>query len=133
MALTDFAENKVQGALFGGAALGAPATWYIALFTAAPNDAGGGTEVTGGAYARVAVTNDQTTGFNAPSGGLVDNKNAINFPTPTAGWGTVTHVGKFDASSGGNLWEYVALTASKTINIGDIVSFAAGAFDSTAD
>jgi hypothetical protein len=95
--LTNFAENKVVDALFRGQALGAPATWHIALDTVACTEAGGGTEVTGGSYARVAVAaslanwaGTQSAGSTVVSsgtGGTTSNNAVITFPTPTAGWG----------------------------------------------
>src|SRR5690242_11433971 len=137
-ALTDYAENKIIDALFRGQSLGAPATWYIGLFTANPTDTGGGTEVTGGSYARVSVTaslanwaGTQAAGSTTASsgtGGTTSNNVVITFPAPTANWGVVTGFGLFDASSAGNLWEYAALTVNKTINNGDAApSFAIGA------
>lgn len=137
-ALTNFAENKIIDALLRAQAIGTPATWYVGLFTAAPSDTGGGTEVSGGSYARVAVTaslanfaGTQSAGSTTASsgtGGTSSNNGAITFPAPTANWGVVTHFGIFDASSGGNLWIWGALTVSKTINNGDAApSFAAAA------
>lgn len=137
-ALTNFAENKVIDALMRAQAIGTPATWYVGLFTAAPSDTGGGTEVSGGSYARVAVTagltqwagtqGAGTTTASSGTNGTTSNNAAITFPAPTASWGTVTHVGIFDASTAGNLWVYTALTASKTVNNGDPApSFAAAA------
>ena len=137
-ALTDYAENKVIDAMIRAQALGAPATWYVALYTACPTDSTGGTEVTGGSYARVAVTSSlanwagtQSAGSTTASSGTngtTSNNNAITFPAPTANWGTVTCWGIFDASSAGNLWIYSTLTVNKTINNGDAApSFAAGA------
>jgi hypothetical protein len=136
-ALTNFAENKVIDATLRAQAIGTPATWYVALYTACPTDTGGGTEVTGGNYARVAVTAGLTqwagtqsagsTTASSGTGGTSSNNAAINFPTPSASWGTVVCWGLTDASSAGNLWIYSALTVNKTINIGDTVSFAAGA------
>lgn len=137
-ALTNFAENKVIDALLRAQAIGTPATWYVALFTAAPSDTGGGTEVTGGSYARVAVTAGLTqwagtqsagsTTASSGTGGTSSNNAAVTFPAPTASWGTVTHFGIFDASTAGNLWVWGALNTSKTINNGDAApSFAAGA------
>lgn len=136
-ALTNFAENKIIDALLRAQSIGAPATWYVGLFTAAPSDTGGGTEVSGGSYARVAVTaslanfaGTQSAGSTTASsgtGGTSSNNGAITFPAPTASWGTVTHFGLFDASTSGNLWIWGALNASKTINNGDAApSFAAG-------
>ena len=125
-ALSDYAENKIIDAIFRAQALGAPATLYVGLFTATPSDTGGGTEVTGGSYARVAVTGSlanwagtQSAGSTIASsgtGGTTSNNAAFTFPAPTANWGVVTSFGLFDASTVGNLWVYAALTTSKTIN-----------------
>ena len=140
--LTDFAENKLVDAIFRGQASGLPATWYVALFTAAPNDAGGGTEVTGGSYARVAVTaslanfaGTQSAGSTTASsgtGGVTSNNNAVTFPVPSANWGSITHFALMDAVSGGNMWIHGALTVAKTVNNGDPApSFAAAALTFT--
>ena len=136
-ALTDYAENKTVDALLRAQAIGTPVTWYIALYTACPTDSTAGTEVTGGSYARVAITaglaawaGTQAAGSTTASsgtGGTTSNNATISFPTPTASWGTVVCWGITDASTAGNIWIYSALTTSKTINIGDSVSFAAGA------
>lgn len=141
-ALSDYLENKILDHVLRGTAYTAPGTTYVGLLTAAPGDAGGGTEVSGGSYARVGVTsssagwnNTQNSGAGASSGtdGTIENAAAINYATPTAGWGTVTHFGVYDAASAGNLLFYAALSASKTINSGDTVSFAAGALTFTID
>lgn len=136
-ALSDFAENKIVDATLRGQAIGAPATWYIALYTACPTDSTSGTEVTVGSYARVAVTaglaqwaGTQSAGSTTASsgtGGTTSNNAVISFPTPTASWGTVVCWAITDASTAGNIWIYSALTTSKTINTGDSVSFAIGA------
>lgn len=136
-ALTDYAENKIVDATLRGQAIGTPATWYVALYTTCPTDSSAGVEVTGGSYARVAVSaalaqwsGTQSAGSTTASsgtGGTVSNNGAITFPTPSAGWGTVVCWGIADASTAGNLWIYSALTTSKTINSGDSVSFSAGA------
>lgn len=78
-------------------------TPWLALFTAAPSDTGGGTEVStsGTGYARV-----NTSGmWGTPSGGpgAVANSTLIAMGTATANWGVVTHWGIYDASIGGNL------------------------------
>lgn len=142
--LTNHAENKFVDALLRGQALGAPATLYFALFTAAADsEAGTLTEVSGGSYARVAITASLanfagtqgagTTVASTGTGGQTSNNVAITFPAPTANWGTVTHMAVMDASTGGNAWIVRALTASKTINNGDAApSFAIGAFTFTA-
>lgn len=136
-ALTDFAENKIVDATLRAQAIGTPVTWYVALYTACPTDSLAGTEVTGGAYARVAVTaglaaisgtqGAASTLASTGSTGTVSNNAAITFPTPTAGWLTVVCWGFTDALTAGNIWIYSALTVNKTINTGDAVSFAAAA------
>lgn len=130
-AMTNFAENKVTDAIWRGQALGVPATWYFALFTSDPTETGAaGTEVTGGSYARAplaaSLTNFAgtqgagTTVASSGTGSTTSNNVAINFPTPTANWpGPITHVGVFDAITGGNCWYFGALAASKTVNLGD--------------
>lgn len=142
-ALTDTAENKVVDALLRGQALGAPATFYIGLDTVACTEVGGGTEVTGGSYARVAVTSSlanwagtQSAGSTVASSGTsgtTSNNGVITFPTPSAGWGTVVSVRWWDAASAGNAWICTTLTTSKTINSGDAVSFPAATLTFQAD
>lgn len=135
---TDYLENKQIDHRLRGQAYTPPATVYIGLFTAAPTDAGGGTEVTGGSYARVAVAasmaewaGTQSAGSNTAStgtSGTTSNNSTITFPAPTANWGIITAFGIFDAASGGNLTDYAALTTNKTVNNGDSApSFAPGA------
>lgn len=148
VAMTDFMENKLMDFLFRAQALGitgataaagtGPATLYISLFTVAPTDSTAGTEVSGNAYARVAVTSSLanwagsqgagTTVASSGTGGTTSNNAVVTFPTPTpSGWGTVVAFGIHDASTAGNLLIYSALTVSKTINAGDAVTFPAGA------
>lgn len=138
--LTNHAENKLIDALFRGQSLGAPATLYFSLHTAACSDSSTGTEVTGGSYARQGIAGSLTnfagtqsagsTTASSGTGGTTSNNVAIVWATaPTANWGTVTHIGIFDASTSGNMWLCKALTASKTINNGDPApKFAIGAF-----
>ena len=145
-AFTDTAENKILDWFFRGQALGiagataaagtGPANLYIGLLTANPTDSTAGTEITGNAYARVAVTSSlanwagtqaaASTAASSGTGGTTSNNGIITFPTPTpATWGTVTGVGIYDSLSGGSLLIYSALTASKVINAGDSVTFPA--------
>jgi hypothetical protein len=142
--MTDFAENKVIDAILRGQSLGAPATWHIGLLTASCSDSAGGTEVSGGSYARVAVTaslanwaGTQSSGSTTASsgtGGTSSNNNAITFASPTANWGSITHVAFYDASTGGNIWFCTALTVAKTVNNGDAApSFAAAALTQQID
>tara|TARA_R110002049_G_scaffold228419_1_gene400566 strand:+ start:411 stop:794 length:384 start_codon:yes stop_codon:yes gene_type:complete len=121
---SDYLENKVVGHVFGGSAYTAPSTLYVALYTSAPSDTGGGTEVSGGAYVRKAAA------FTV-SGNEASNTSAIEYPTATADYGTVVAVGVFDASSSGNLLAYGNLTTSKTVSTGDVFRFNASAIDIT--
>lgn len=128
---SDFLELEILDHVFGNAAYSAPATLHVALYTAAPSDTGGGTEVSGNAYARVAVTNNATN-FPAASAGSKANGTAITFPQATpSGWGVVVAFGILDAASGGNLLSWGDLTASKTVDPLDTVSFAIGALTIT--
>jgi uncharacterized membrane protein YfcA len=123
-ALSDYLENKVLDYVLSVAAFTPAATLYVALFTAAPSDTGGGTEVTGGAYARIAVTNNATN-FPAASGGSKSNGTDITFATATADWGTVTHVAVIDAAAAGNYYFWGALDTTRTVKNGDSFKFAA--------
>lgn len=79
---SNYLENALLDHALGGGNYTRPATVYIALFTVAPSDAGGGTEVSGNNYSRAAVTNDATN-FPAASGGAKSNGVAITFATPS--------------------------------------------------
>ena len=124
MSFSDYLETKVLDHVFAGTAYTAPTTLYVALFTAAPSDSGGGTEVSGGGYAR------QTIAFTT-SGDTTSNNAAIEFPTATANYGSVTHVGIFDASTAGNLMAHAALTSAKNIETGDVFRIPSGDLDIT--
>jgi hypothetical protein len=130
--MSDYLEVELRRHIFRTGSFTKPTVLGVALFTAAPSDSGGGTEVSGGSYARVDVP-PLDANWSAPNstGGATANVSAITFPTATADWGTVTHVGIFDATSGGNLLFHGALTASKTVTNGDTFSFAAGALSVT--
>lgn len=119
--MSDYLENKLLDHSTGKTAYTKPDATYCALYTAAPSDSGGGTEVSGGAYARQAVT------WGNAASGTIANSAAIEFPTATASWGAVTHYGIHDASTGGNLLYWGALDESKTVGSGDSVSVAVGA------
>jgi len=122
---TDFMENKIIDHMLRNQAYTPPSTVYVALFTSATSDAGGGTEVSGGSYARQAVT------LGAASGGASENSADITFPQATADWGTITHVGLMDALTGGNMLMHSPLDASKTVNNGDTFKINTGDLDVT--
>ena len=122
---SDFLENKIIDHMLRNQAYTPPSTVYVALFTTATTDAGGGTEVSGGAYARQSIT------LTAASGGASENSADITFPQATADWGTITHVALMDALTGGNMLMHTALDASKTVNNGDTFKINAGDLDVT--
>jgi len=124
VAMSDYLENELLDHVLSASAWSAPATTYIALYTVTPGDAGGGTEVSGGSYARVAYTNN-ITNWPAASGGSKSNANVIDFGTATANWGTIVAVSIMDAATAGNFLFYGSLTASKTVNNGDGFKFLA--------
>ena len=122
---TDYLENKILDHVLRNTAYTSPTTVYVGLFTAAPSDAGGGTEVSGNGYAREAVT------FSAASGGATANSGLITFDTPSGSWGTVTHFGIFDALTTGNLLYWGALSQSELVNTGNVVTIPIGDLDIT--
>ena len=128
MSFSNYLETEILDHVFGAAAYTAPATLYVALHTANPDEDGSGAEVTtvGTAYARQTVT------FTT-SGNTTSNDAAVEFPTATANYGTVSHVGVWDASTAGNLLAYAALSSSKTIETGDVFRIPAGDLDITLD
>ena len=123
--LTDYGESAVANHFFRGVSTTATAA-HVGLLTAAPSESAPGTEVSGGSYARVAA------GFGAPSpAGVIGNASAVVFPTASGSWGTVTHVGLYDAASGGNLLAFKALAASVPVSTGQQPQFASGALTVT--
>jgi len=121
-AKTDYLEDALLNHVLRNTTYTSPTTIYVGLFTTMPSDDGtGGVEVSGGSYARQSVV------FAAPSSGVVANNALVSFPTATGAWGTVLGMGLFDALSGGNLLYFGTLTASKTVGIGDQISFAGSA------
>jgi hypothetical protein len=132
-AMTDYLEAEIRKHIFRTGSFTKPSALYIALYTAAPGETGGGTEVTGGSYARV-QRDPLDANWTAASStdGLTDNAAAITFPAPTANWGSVTHMAIHDHVSAGNMLIYGALSVAKTVNNGDAApAFAAGALDVT--
>ena len=129
MSKSDYLENKLLDHQVGKTSYTMP-TAYVALFTAAPSDAGGGTEVTGGSYARKVTAGAD---WNAAAAGSVTNAQPITFPTASASWGTVTHFALIDAASGGNMLRWGALGTQKAVGSGDTATFPAGSLTLTED
>ena len=126
MSFSNYLETEVLDHVFGGNAYTAPSTLYVALFTTDNTDTGGGTEVSGGAYAR------QSVAFTV-SGNTASNSADVEFPTATANYGTVVAVAVMDASTGGNQLAYAGLSSDKTIETGDVFRVPAGDLDITLD
>jgi len=127
-ALSDNAEVLLLDWLMTTGSATRPTAWYVALYTAAPSDSGGGTEVSTGGYARQSVTFDAA----ATPGGTTSNSTTVSFTASGANYGTVTHIGIHSASSGaGNLLWHGAMTSSKIVNDGDTLEFAIGNIDLT--
>lgn len=126
MSFSNFLETEILDHVFGGNAYSAPGTLYLGLYTAAPSDTGGGTELSGSGYARLPMA-------MTVSGNTATNSAAEEFATATGSWGTITHVGVFDAATSGNMLAYGALSASKTVDTGDVFRIPAGDLDITLD
>jgi len=116
--ISNYLENAIINATLRNTTYTSPATVYVSLWTSDPTDAGSGTEVSGGSYARTAVT------FGAPSNGVSTNSAAVEFPQATASWGSIGWIGINDASTSGNLLYHTALDTAKTIGSGDIFKIA---------
>lgn len=123
--LSDYAENALVAHSVGKTPLAAP-TVYLALFTTATTDLGGGTEVPtagGTLYVRQQVP---AASWAAPAGGAISTSADINFPAAGVSWGTITHAALFDAVSAGNMVWHGPLSVPKAIGAGDIFRMAAG-------
>jgi hypothetical protein len=120
MAKFYYLDNAILEAVLNAIAYSSPSSIVVALFTTAPGPTGlsSGVEVSGGSYARTACT------FGSPTNGSLSNNASCTFPQATAPWGTVVAFALVDNS--GNPLYYGNLTASKTINTGDQLTFASG-------
>ena len=123
--MSNYLEDALINATLRATTFTSPTTVYVGLYTADPTDAGTGTEVSGGSYARQSAT------FGAPSNGVSTTTADITFPQCTSTWGTVSHIGILDALTTGNLLYHTALDASKTIATGDVFRIAIGSLSVT--
>lgn len=117
---SDYLETALLNHVLRNSAYTSPTTVYAALYTSAPTDAGGGTEIAAAGYARVAVT------FGAPSGGVCSNSGVVTFGPITGGGGTAVAFGIFDASVAGNLLIWDDLSVNRTWSAGDSLQFNVG-------
>ena len=124
---SNYLENKILDHVLKNVSYTSPTTVYVGLFTTDPTDAGTGTEVSGGSYAR------QVLSVTTASGGIVTSSGDVTFPQATANWGTISHIGILDALTSGNLLMHTPLTTSKTIETGDILKISSGNLTVTLD
>ncbi len=120
--MSNYLEVKLLNLTLNGTAFTAVNNPYVSLHTADPTDAGTGTEVSGGSYARTASSFATASGTS----GLVATDADITFPTATGTWGVVGWIGLWDASTGGNMLYHTALDATKTVDSGDIFKITTG-------
>ena len=104
-------------------------TAYVSLHTADPANTGA-SEVSGSAYARQGPITFANAGANPT---VASNAAIVTFPTATAGWGTVSYFGIWDAATAGNFRGSGALTTPKPVNTGDTPRFIANAMTITVD
>ena len=123
--LTNYLESKLIDHFLGTTTYTKPSAVYVALFTVTPGEAAGGTEVTGGSYARQAAT------FGAASSGATTNSANIDFAGMPAA--TTVAIGIFDAITSGNMLLYGALTTNKTTDAGDTLRIATGSLSVSID
>lgn len=127
-ALSDFAEKLILDWLMTTGSAPRPTAWFLALYTAAPSDSGGGTEVSGGGYARQALAFDAAS---SPEG-ETSNSALVDF-TASDDWGSITHIAIFTAVTAGDMLWHGALTDARIINTGDKLEFAPGAIQLKLD
>jgi len=125
--LSNYLENKLLNHILKNVSYTSPTTVYVGLFLTDPTDAGSGTEVSGGSYAR------KTLSVTTASGGVVTSSADVTFDQATGNWGTVAYIGLFDAITSGNLLMHTALTTSKVIETGDIFKIPSGNLTATLD
>lgn len=124
---SNYLENKILDHVLRNVSYTSPTTVYVGLFTSDPTDAGTGTEVSGGSYAR------QSLSVTTASDGIVTSSADVTFPQATANWGTISHIGLLDAVTSGNLLMHTPLTTSKLIENGDILKISSGNLSVTLD
>lgn len=120
MSMSNYLENKILDHTLKGTVYTPPTTIYLGLFTSDPTDAGTGTEVSGGAYTRKPIT------FSSAVNGTSVSSADVLYDVATANWGTITHIGIYDALTSGNMIYAGLLTTSTIINTGDQFKIALG-------
>jgi hypothetical protein len=124
---SNYLENKLLDHVLKNTSYTSPTTTFVGLFLSDPGEGGTGTEVTGTGYARQALS------VASASGGSTSNSADVTFPQAGSNWGTITHIGIYDALTSGNLLMYTPATTSKTIETGDILRITTGNLTVTLD
>jgi len=124
-ALSNAAEKLLLDWLMTTGTAVRPTQWHLAVFTAAPDDAGGGTELSGDGYSRQALTFAAATS----GAGTTSNTVAVSFTADGGDWGACTHVAIFTAATGGTMLWHGAMTTPRTIADADTLNFAIGEVD----
>jgi hypothetical protein len=131
---TDYTENAIiNGLLDGGNINLSSGKPFIGLFTVSPTETGGGTECSGGGYARIQIGDTGQGDFDNSTTGTASNQAEFVFPDATSNWGTISHIGLFDAVSGGNLLMFGSLNSSVLIDNGDIFKIPTNGFTISMD
>ena len=125
--LSNYLENKLLDHVLRNVSYTSPTTVYVGLFTTDPTDAGSGSEVSGGSYAR------QILSVTTATAGIVTSSADVTFPQATAQWGTISHIGLLDAVSSGNLLMHTPLTTSRTVEVGDVLKISTGSLTASLD
>ena len=125
--ISNYLENKLLDHVLRNTSYTSPTTVYVGLYTSNPDEGNTGSEVSGGSYARQALS------VTTASGGIVTSSADVTFPQATANWGTISHIGLLDAITSGNLLMYTALTTSKAIDSGDVLKIASGSLTASID
>tara|TARA_Y100000592_G_C5234071_1_gene205248 strand:- start:45 stop:452 length:408 start_codon:yes stop_codon:yes gene_type:complete len=124
---SDYVENQILNCYLNQTNITAPTNIYVGLHTADPTDAGSGAEVStsGTGYGRIEIT-DKFGTASGTGGSVSSNADITGFTANGANWGTITHIGIYDASTSGNLLFHTALDSSATVNDGDSFQISSG-------
>ena len=105
MPATDWLKDQIRAHLLRSATWAKPAELWVALYSAAPTAAGGGTELNAAGYARVRHGPGDYY-WTAPVDGWFANASKIQFGVPLAPWAGIEAAGLLSAASGGILYAY---------------------------
>lgn len=126
--VSQYLQNAILNEVAGGSNYAPPATLYVGLWTVGLNDAATGStagEISGGGYARVAVTNNATN-WPSASHGVKSNASKVTFPYATSEWGTVRTVAILDAATAGNILFFATPAPVVTVSALDTLVFQVG-------